>query len=222
MSYAKNSLKMDDIDRLLDALEHPERYSDREIEACLSNPEAKELLEVLDKTESSLRPIPTPVIETEWQLFEQTRIPRRPRRRTFFFNRNIAAGLIIAIAASATVAAVIGAKYSISTQPTSAPENMESSDSTVPTSCTETITPIENEATTAPATIIFDNETLETIVTYIADYYGYRTEFASDESKSLRMYFRWNQTMTPEEVVESINNFDRIQLSIDNKCITIR
>lgn len=212
---------MDNTDRLLDALEHPERYSDKEIEVLLSDPETKELLGLLDKTESSLCPISTPDIETEWRLFEQTRIPRRPRRRTFLFNRNIAAGLIITLAAFATVAAVIGAKYSIKRK-ISAPEKIESSDCHRPAVSTESIISTEEETTPTPATIIFDNETLETIVTYIADYYGYRTEFASDEPKSLRLYFRWNQTMTPDEVVESINNFDRIQLSIDNKCITVR
>ena len=47
MSYAKNYLKMDKIDRLLDAIESPNRYTPTEIEAMLKDPEVKEVSEGL-------------------------------------------------------------------------------------------------------------------------------------------------------------------------------
>ena len=39
----------DNIDRLLDALEHPENYSDAEVEQILADPEAREVYDMLHK-----------------------------------------------------------------------------------------------------------------------------------------------------------------------------
>ena len=62
MSYAKNFHKMDKIDRLLDAIEHPDRYAPIEIEAMLQDQEVKEVFDLLDKTKSSLQTLPSPDI----------------------------------------------------------------------------------------------------------------------------------------------------------------
>lgn len=44
---------MDKIDHLLDAIEHPENYSDSEIETLLQDPETREVYRILDKTKTS-------------------------------------------------------------------------------------------------------------------------------------------------------------------------
>ena len=39
----------DNIDRLLDALEHPENYSDADVEQLLTDPEARNVYDMLQK-----------------------------------------------------------------------------------------------------------------------------------------------------------------------------
>ncbi len=58
---------MDKIDRLFDAVEHPERYSSVEIKEMLKDPEVKEVFDLLDKTKSSLQAVEIPDIEDEWK-----------------------------------------------------------------------------------------------------------------------------------------------------------
>ena len=53
---------MDKIDRLLDAIEHPVRYSKTDIEAMLADPEIRAVYDLMDKTKASLTPISTPDI----------------------------------------------------------------------------------------------------------------------------------------------------------------
>ena len=47
----------DDTDRLLDALEHPENYTDAEVEQILADPEARDAMNVSQRTIAGLRPV---------------------------------------------------------------------------------------------------------------------------------------------------------------------
>ena len=55
----------------------------------------------------------------------------------------------------------------------------------------------------------------------IGDFYGYKTEFNSENVRSLRLYFKWNQASTIQEIVESLNNFEQIHLTIEVETIKI-
>ena len=73
----------------------------------------------------------------------------------------------------------------------------------------------------SPETVVFDNETLETILTRIGSYYGYTVTFNNDAAKSLRLYFRWNQALPIEDIAASLNNFEQINLTIVDRTIKI-
>lgn len=215
---------MDKIDRLLDAIEHPDRYSEKDIETMLADPEIREIYNLLDKTSASITPITSPDVSAEWETFKNSH-PATRQRRTFktIFTRNIAASIAIGIASLATVAAVVGASINYvldkKTEESSTETVAEVKERIVPNDST-----IASEATiseTAPGTIVFDNEPFETILGRIAGYYGYTVAFSEDSPKTLRLYFRWNQAQTLDEVVESLNNFEQIHISITDKTIKI-
>lgn len=216
---------MDKIDRLLDAIEHPDRYSEQEIETMLADPEVMEVYDLLDKTRSAMAPIPTPDVDAEWDTFRKSHPAARRRTAFRIFNsvtRNIAASIVIGIASLAAVAAVVGVSVNyVLDRKADAPsaetdavvrENIVSVD---------TIAVAGEAPAVLPETIVFDNEPLEVIATRVAGYYGYNVEFATDASKTLRLYFRWNQTQTIDEVIESLNNFEQIHISIKGNTIKI-
>lgn len=60
---------MDKIDLLLDAIEHPDRYSAQEIDSLLSDPEVREAYELLHKAKTSLTPIAHVDVHAEWDAF---------------------------------------------------------------------------------------------------------------------------------------------------------
>lgn len=77
-------------------MEHPENYTPTEIEAMLQDPEVKEVLDLLDKTKSSLQTIETPDIEDEWKRFEEKQRASRKLKMNWFirlFSRNATAGI---------------------------------------------------------------------------------------------------------------------------------
>lgn len=68
----------DNIDLLLDALEHPENYSDAEVEQILADPEAREVYDMLRKTADVSAPVSEINLDEEWRRFEAKQPKRGP------------------------------------------------------------------------------------------------------------------------------------------------
>ncbi len=226
MSYVKNYLEMDKIDRLLDAMEHPERYSTQEIDAMLSDPETKETFDLLDKTKSSLQTLPAPDVNAEWERFERSRrhAPKqRPLRLLSLISRNIAASIAIGIASLTAVAAIVSVGiYHMESERSGSDLLVSKTAATdVAVAREDTITPLDAGSTAAAEIIVFDDETLESMMHCIAAYYGYSMVFGADAPRSLRLHYRWNQDLPVEDVVESLNNFEQITITIKGKTIEI-
>ncbi len=224
MSYAKHFLKMDKIDRLFDAIDHPERYSDAELQSLLQDPEVREVFNLLDKTKASLIPVSTPDVNAEWAAFKLNHraaaSPSLPSRLSTLFSRNIAASIAIVVASFAAVAAIVGVSVSHSFR-TDKPA-VEPQEKVAPATVAEPDTVIAAELpATEPEIIIFDNEPLSTIIARIADDHGYSVAFNADSPKTLRLYFRWNRSLPIEEVIESLNNFEQLHLTLDGNTIKI-
>jgi hypothetical protein len=55
----------------------------------------------------------------------------------------------------------------------------------------------------------------------ISPYYGCNVVLKNDNIQSMRLYFRWDQSHPIEDILESLNNFEQIQISIDNRTLKI-
>lgn len=217
---------MDKIDRLFDAIEHPDRYSDEEINSMLADSEVREVYTLLDKTKSSLTRIAAPNVDAEWDAFKNTRLNARKHTRfrlINMFSRNVAASIAIGLASLAAGAAVVGVcvNYALNYKGKTTPQTEITRTETVATVSADTIKAVDDTPVVPPATIIFDNEPLETIANRIAEYYGCNAEFSADAPKALRLYYRWNQAQTLDEVIEGLNNFERIHITAKGQTIKI-
>ena len=216
---------MDKIDKFLDAIEYPEHYTPSEIEAMLQDPDVKEMFDLLDKTKSSLQALQTPDIEAEWKRFEKNHPTSKVTHRFWLagiMSRNIAATIAIAIVSFTAVATIvsIGINQLNQRQEASSPADVKTEYVEV-IAKPDSVRSVEPDKGKTPEMRVFDNEPLKTIAGKIAEYYGYKVEFDNEASKSLRLYFRWNQENTVEEVVERLNNFEQIHIVIKDKTIII-
>ena len=216
---------MDKTARILDALNNPEEYSSVDIEEMLQDAELKEIFDLLDKTKSSLQPIPTPDIEEEWGKFKNKNQGKQKTmglRCRIFFCKNIVASFTVAILSITAVAAIVG----ISVKSLNTKENTYSEKELIETkevikNQEDSIQATSGSPTQSFETVIFDNEPLEVIMRQIGDFYGYRIDFKNENAKSLRLYYRWNQASTIQEIVESLNNFEQIKLTVEGQTIKI-
>ena len=62
---------MDKYNIVLDLIEHPERYTDERINEFLSDPETKEIYDLLCKTETAIKMQATPDVDAEWRKFSR-------------------------------------------------------------------------------------------------------------------------------------------------------
>ena len=211
----------DNIDRLLDALEHPENYPDAEVEQILADPEAREVYDMLRKTADASSPVPEINLDEEWQRFEAKQTKRKRvfmRRLPFMASRKTAAILITIVGTLAVVAATIGVTHYIGerkeiaqSQPVESAEPEKAITAERNPANADTIAKKEAPL---PQTIVFKGENLETILADIARYYGASVKFNQDAAKSLQLYFEWNQALPLNEVVEQLNNFEQINITL--------
>lgn len=217
----------DNIDRLLDALEHPENYNDTEIEQLLTDPDACEVYEMLRKTADISAPVPEINIDEEWRRFEAKQPKRRPvilRWLSFMASRNAAAVVTALVGTLAVVGATIGVthyfnanKEMAQTEQTEPQKQTAIADSNVAPTDT-----IPAETIPLPETIVFKGENLERILADMAGYYGVTVKFNQDAAKSLLLYFEWDQSLPLNEVAEQLNNFEQINITLTDKVLTVK
>lgn len=230
MSYVKISKNMKDrTDRLFEAIEHPDRFSDDEIQEMLNDPCMQELYKQICKTADALTTTEEPDIDREWEQFAN-----RQRKSVaqdllhslwVFFNRNAAAVLICAVASLAVVAATLGVSYSLS-HPTVKEEAIADIESATvkfrPEATSSKDSVLVDESTPEELqTVVFKDESFGEMISAIADFYGVSAVYKNEKSKELRMYFQWDQSLPLSEIVEQLNNFEQIKISISDKTITI-
>lgn len=217
----------DNIDRLLDTLEHPENYSDAEVEQILTDPEAREVYDMLRKTADASAPVPEINLDEEWRRFEAKQPKRSPiilRWLSFMASRNVAAAVIALVGTLAVVAATIGVtnyfianKEMAQTEQTAPQKQTAIADSNVAPTDT-----IPAETTPLPETIVFKGENLGKILADMAGYYGVTVKFNQDAARSLQLYFEWDRSLPLSEVVEQLNNFEQINITLTDKVLTVK
>lgn len=216
----------DNIDRFLNALEHPENFTDADIEQMLADPETREVYNMLRKTADASEPIPEINLDEEWQRFEAKITERKPfilRLLPSMASRNAAAVVLALVGTLAVVAATIGVTHyfdsrketTLTEQTTPQEQNIIAEAKAVPSDTVPT------EKTPLPETIIFKGDNLETILADIAKYYGVSVKFRQDAAKSLQLYFEWDQALPLNEVVEQLNNFEQIDITLTDKVLTV-
>ena len=178
----------------LDMQEHPEKYSEEQIEAMMDD---------LDRL---------PDVDTAWQKFQQTR--QSSSRRWLKTAASIIGILMlsgIAYAAVHIISHNAGVDEKTQTQEVQN-LNLHKNDD-----AGETLT-----ADSIPQTHIFENIPLDEMVSEIAHYYNKVADIQSDEAHELRLYYKWEPKDALESVVDDLNHFDRVSLAIEDDKLIVK
>lgn len=236
MYYVKTLTEMNDnTDRLLEAIEHPDRFSDEELAVLLSDPDTLELYNLLRKTSEAVAQPPLYNLDEEWDHFMRTnnleeKTTDNNRKERFLkifpdlFNSHAAAVIALAIVTSlAVVAATVGIKYALERHDTPKQEIVDSANPeiirTAKVTTEDSITP--QEAVKVFEIVTFKDEIFENVINVICEYYGVKADFNNQPTKDLHLYYKWDQSLPLTEVVDELNNFDRINLRLNDNTITI-
>ena len=181
----------------LDMQEHPEKYSEEQIEAMMDD---------LDQM---------PDVESAWQKFNDN----HPHAAMLSIRRfQIAASIIgvIMVSSIAFAAIHIVRQYQKPQQPTVTtvtatnpqPSALDSQKAEADTVCVE------------PR--VFDNVPLDKMLIEMAGYYGVDVEFQFEKARQLRLHFVWDHNESLDHVVDRLNNFEAVDIVCEPKKLIVK
>lgn len=206
---------MDNLDRLLEAVEHPERFSESELQALLSDPEARQLYRLICASRAeaftSGSVSDDSEIDRQWEAF---RSARRKRPVFFWFSQRKAAAVVALLIASCSII-MVGVSLSRSSVHDGRKSEQPITEQTIPADEGLRMIPTVNDTI-----IVFEDETLDRILDRIASYYNAKVSLTKPASSEVRLFLKWDSTMELPELIEHLNSFERINLFLKDDTIT--
>lgn len=194
---------------LFDMQEHPEKYTDEQMEHLLADEEVKEFLRDLAMARmAGKKATPKKVdVDKAWKEFSNGSYRNRMK---------IAASIVgIIFLSGVALAAVQNGWLNFSTSD-KVVDNKVMTEQIVPSN---TLANDSLKAMTVEPTdsldmkpVVFDNAELGTILMQMADFYHVKVEYMNAYTQHVRLFFNWNKTKTLEQNMELLNAFDRIQI----------
>ena len=161
----------------------------------------EQLAQMLDETK-----IPVPNTEKEWQRQRPTR--QRPLIRW-------AAIIIGVLMLSGITYAAVHIVSNIESKPKVAITNRKPDVKKVKKTYGIEAAPTKQEA------VIYNNVELQQIMQYIADGYNVKVEFKNEAVRTLRFYLQWEADDTLQEIIDKINHFEKVHLTLHEETIII-
>lgn len=219
MYYVNTSTTMkDNIDRLLEALDTPKRLSDETLNDLLDDAEIRNLHAVVCRTASAIFETSEPDPDAEWEAFSANHSkPKRAAALPFFtcLTRRTAAAIMGGVSVSLiALAATIAVRHTL---PTDAPQLESQAALTVDSVASTAVL----QPATEPEIIVFRKQPLDSILSAVAVYHGAAVDFRNVSKKELFLYYRWDQSLSLDETVAQLNNFERINLTLSDKVIIV-
>ncbi len=204
---------------LFDMQEHPEKYTDEQMEHLLADEEVKEFLRDLAMARmAGKKATPKKVdVDKAWKEFANGSYRNRMK---------IAASIVgIIFLSGVALAAVQNGWLNFSTSD-KVVDNKVMTEQIVPTN---TLANDSLKAMTVEPTdsldmkpVVFDNAELGTILMQMADFYHVKVEYMNANTQHVRLFFNWNKTKTLEQNMELLNAFDRIQIEYADGTLIVK
>ena len=204
---------------LFDMQEHPDKYTDEQIEHLLADEEVKEFLRDLAMARMvGKKATPKKVdVDKAWKEFSNGSYRNRMK---------IAASIVGIIFLSGVALAAVQNGWL----------NFSTSDKVVDNKAmTEQIVPsntLANDSLKAITTepkdsldmkpVVFDDAELGTVLMQMADFYHVKVEYMNVNTQHVRLFFNWNKTKTLEQNLELLNAFDRIQIEYADGTLIVK
>ena len=76
--------------------------------------------------------------------------------------------------------------------------------------------------TISTESFVFDNVTLDSMITAIATAHGLGVEFENEAARQLRFHFVWKREDSLDRVVEKLNTFEAVNIGMEDKTLVVR
>lgn len=219
---------MDKFEKILDIIDHQEKYSDKEIREILQDEECRKLYLTMVEVDSALES-PSPIInvDEEWEKFSQKHQLQEEATHpitSITSWRKLAASIagFVLISGIAFAAIHTYIKRSQETTQVTADTHPEviKSDSAKQVAAKDSLTHPKPEKPAIHKT--FENVAFEQMISEIASYYDLQVKFENNEDKTLRLYYEWNSHSSIENIVKELNQFENVNIELQQNELIVK
>ena len=225
---------MDKFEKILDIIDHQEKYSDEEIREILQDEECRKLYQMMVEVDSALEnPSPIINVDEDWEKFSQEHqlqeeatqnAAQEAASHPITSWRKLAASIAGFVLISGIAFAAIHTYIKRSQEPTQVtadthPETMKS-DSTKQLAAKDSLTHPKPEKPAIHKT--FENVAFEQMISEIASYYDLQVKFENNEDKTLRLYYEWNSHSNIENIVKELNQFENVNIELQQNELIVK
>lgn len=207
---------------LFDMQEHPEKYTDEQVEYLLADEEVKEFFHELAMARMAGKKANPKNVDGAWKEFVQAHhedklaIDAGKSKGAYRNRMKIAASIVGIIFLSGVALAAIhngwlGFSASDQAADNKAAAEQLATTQALPNDSLRAAT-AENKDSLDMKPVVFDDAELGTILAQLSGFYHVKVEYVNAGAQHIRLFFNWNKTKTLEQNLEILNAFDRIQI----------
>ena len=225
---------MDKFEKILDIIDHQEKYSDEEIREILQDEECRKLYQTMMEVDSALEnPSPIINIDEEWEKFSQEHqlqeeatqnAAQEAASHPITSWRKLAASIAGFVLISGIAFAAIHTYIKRSQEPTQVTADTHQktmkSDSVKLVAVKDSLPQPKPEKPAIHKT--FENVAFEKMISEIASYYDLQVKFENNEDKTLRLYYEWNSHSSIENIVKELNQFENVNIELQQNELIVK
>ena len=225
---------MDKFEKILDIIDHQEKYSDEEIREILQDEECRKLYQTMMEVDSALEnSSPIINVDEEWEKFSQEHqlqeeatqnAAQEAASHPITSWRKLAASIAGFVLISGIAFAAIHTYIKRSQEPTQVTADTHpeviNSDSAKQVAAKDSLTHPKPEKPAIHKT--FENVAFEQMISEIASYYDLQVKFENNEDKTLRLYYEWNSHSSIENIVKELNQFENVNIELQQNELIIK
>lgn len=225
---------MDKFEKILDIIDHQEKYSDEEIREILQDEECRKLYQTMMEVDSALEnPSPIINVDEEWEKFSQEHqlqeeatqnAAQEAASHPITSWRKLAASIAGFVLISSIAFAAIHTYIKRSQEPTQVTADTHpeviNSDSAKQVAAKDSLTHPKPEKPAIHKT--FENVAFEQMISEIASYYDLQVKFENNEDKTLRLYYEWNSHSSIENIVKELNQFENVNIELQQNELIVK
>ena len=208
------------IDRLLEMLDHPERYSEQEIMDIVNHDEQtsefyRQLVRAKRASNRKLSVDRQMDVDEAWQRFERRHFSHS--RKEHGWRKIVAAiaGILLLSGIAWAAFHMVNRMSTDKVQDTTITASQDVSDAESRLDVAEVTDHTDNKVT-------YDNVALEQIMDEIAAHYGMGVEFLNDDARNLRFHFVWDKADGVDKVVDNLNHFERVDIEQQDNLLIVQ
>ena len=216
----------------LNMLDHPEKYTTKEIEALLADEEISSFASYLTMTKRAMKRHEDEDIDinAEWERFaiEHSIPQKRNWKRIAASTIGIIfiSGLAFAATVQLGILPFFNSKEEVEIHPktphitaTDSIKKAQAERQAVSDSLNRVL--LHKTDSIPPQPIVFEDTSLKTIVDAMAAYYHVDVKVLNPVSTHIRLYFKWDRQCSLQQNIELLNAFDRVKVSYSDNTLTI-